>query len=235
MTETADAGGGKRSAARTAPGAVAEDYLKAIWSATEWGNPPATVSSLTRRFATTKATVSTNLKRLAARGLVEHDPYRPILLTEPGDLLARRMVRRHRVLETFLVAQLGYGWDEIHDLAEELEHAATDDFVDRLHRMLGSPPSDPHGDPIPASDGTVRYPAGAIQLAKADPGDYRVTRVSDSVPGLLRELHRHGVGPGTPLSLERGAAATRIAHLAAADPIDVSDQALEILYVIPVR
>ena len=113
------------TAPTTEPTAVGEDYLKAIWSATEWGRPPATVSSLATRFGTTRPTVSATLKRLADHGLLRHEPYRDIELTESGARLAIAMVRRHRLIETFLVDHLSYGWDQVHDEAERLEHAGT--------------------------------------------------------------------------------------------------------------
>ena len=190
------------SEAETGAGRVAEDYLKAIWSASEWGAGPATVSSLARRFATSKATVSINLKRLVSQGLVVHEPYGAIELTETGDALAIAMVRSHRVLETFLVETLGYRWDEIHDLAERLEHSATNELIDRIHAMLGKPAFDPHGDPIPDADGAVHYREGAIRLSEAGRGSFEIVRISDASPELLRTLAGSGIVVGSVIAVE---------------------------------
>ena len=134
---------------------VSQDYLKAIWSAQEWGGDPMTATELANRFGTTKANVTEVLKRLDELGLITRVPYRPPVLTEEGKAIALSMVRRHRLIETFLVKSLGYGWDEVHDEAEILEHAASDRLIDRIDAFLGHPTSDPHGDPIPGADGAV--------------------------------------------------------------------------------
>lgn len=181
---------------------VAEDYLKAVWSATEWGGGPATVSSLAQRFATTKATASANLKRLTAQGLITHEPYQPIELTRDGRRVALMMVRRHRILETFLVRLLGYEWDEVHDLAERLEHATTGEMIDRLDALLGHPDSDPHGDPIPSKSGQVPHRAGAQLMSTAEPGRYEVLRVSDAAGEQLRSFANHQIRPGAVFWLE---------------------------------
>ena len=175
---------------------VAQDYLKVIWSATEWAGPPATTKALAARFATTAANVSVTLRRLEGQGLVSYQPYRPAELTELGRRLAVAMVRRHRLLETFLAEVVGYAWDEVHDQAERLEHAVTDDFLDRVDRLLGQPRFDPHGDPIPAADGRFSLPE-TVELAAAGTGSYRVARVADTDPAALAELSRLGVVPGT--------------------------------------
>lgn len=99
---------------------VAQDYLKVIWAATEWGEPPITTKGLATRFGTTQANVSETVRRLEAQGLVAYEPYRPVVLTELGVRLAMAMVRRHRLIECFLATTLGYGWDEVHDEAERL-------------------------------------------------------------------------------------------------------------------
>ncbi len=181
---------------------VAEDYLKAIWSATEWGGPPATVSGLASRFGTTRATASATLGRLSDRGLVRHERYKAIDLSESGRRLAVAMVRRHRLIESYLVQTLGYAWDEVHDEAETLEHAVSDSFIERIDVLLGHPRSDPHGDPIPSADGQTAYPPDAVMLGDAGDGRYRVVRVSDSDPVTLRAAVRHGLTPGASLILD---------------------------------
>lgn len=181
---------------------VAQDYLKVIWSATEWGGTPITTTGLARRMGTTAPNVTDTLRRLAAQGLVEYTPYRPVVLTALGERYAVQMVRRHRLLEAFLVTALGYRWEEVHEEAERLEHAVSDTMVERISAQLGHPEVDPHGDPIPTAAGEVRRPAGAVALAEASGGEYVVVRVSDSDPGLLVRLRQRGVCPGAQLSTD---------------------------------
>ncbi|MDT0165296.1 metal-dependent transcriptional regulator [Actinotalea sp. AC32] len=178
--------------ART-PSATVEDYLKAVWSLQEWDDAPVTTTRLARRLGVGAPTVSETVQRLAERGWLVHEPYRGVTLTATGRTLAVRMVRRHRVLETWLVDALGYAWDEVHEEAEVLEHAVSDRLVDRLHRALGSPTRDPHGDPVPDADGTVHRP-DAVLLADLAAGQAgRVVRVDDAVPEVLRECDAAGV------------------------------------------
>lgn len=176
---------------------VAQDYLKTIWSATEWDDPPITASELAAKFGTTPAAVTDAVRRLAGQGLVHYERYKPVRLTEQGERLAIAMVRRHRLLEMFLVSCLDYGWDEVHDEAERLEHAVSDELIDRIARSLGDPTADPHGDPIPAKDGSTHRPDGAVRLGTAPPGRYVVTRISDADSTALPILADLGLVPGT--------------------------------------
>lgn len=172
---------------------VAQDYLKVIWSATEWGDPPITTKGLAARLGTTQANVSDTVKRLAAQGLVTYESYRPVRLTERGERLAVAMVRRHRLIEAFLVGVLDYRWDEVHDEAEALEHAASDTLIDRIDALLGHPDADPHGDPIPAADGTLRR-RPAVRPTRIV-GPRRVVRVSDADPDVLARCRALGIVP----------------------------------------
>lgn len=174
---------------------VAQDYLKVIWSAVEWGEPPITTKGLAARFATTQANVSDTMHRLQARGLVNYQPYKPVTLTALGERLALQMVRRHRLIETFLAEALGYAWDEVHDEAERLEHAVSDELLSRIDNRLGHPSADPHGDPIPSAAGDWTPPT-AVRIAEVPPGRYRVVRVSDSDPDRLVRLRTLGIVPG---------------------------------------
>ena len=181
---------------------VAQDYLKIIWSATEWSDDPVTVKQLSERMGVRAATVSDGVRRLAEQGLVAHERYGGVELTEAGRRHAVAMVRRHRLIETFLVEELGYGWDEVHDEAEVLEHAVSDELVERLDRRLGFPSRDPHGDPIPTADGTPRRP-DAVPLLDAEAGArVTVVRISDADPAVLRYLGERGIGLDTELSVE---------------------------------
>ena len=175
---------------------VAQDYIKVIWSATEWGEPPITTKGLASRFSTSAANVSGTMRRLASQGLVSYEPYRPVTLTERGSQLAVAMVRRHRLLEAFLAEVLGYAWHEVHDEAERLEHAVSEDFLDRVDRLLGHPQFDPHGDPIPGPAAAWQPLSDAVRLSDASAGHYRVARVSDASRESLARLGQHGIVPG---------------------------------------
>ncbi|WP_434316570.1 metal-dependent transcriptional regulator [Leifsonia sp. P73] len=181
---------------------VAQDYLKLIWSATEWSGDPITVKQLSERMGVRAATVSDGIRRLADQGLVVHEPYGAIELTDDGRRGAVAMVRRHRLIETFLVEELGYGWDEVHDEAEVLEHAVSDELVARIDRRLGFPARDPHGDPIPTADGTPRRPDAVPLLAAPTGVPLTVARISDADPAVLRYLGERGVGLDAELTVD---------------------------------
>jgi DtxR family Mn-dependent transcriptional regulator len=188
---------------------VAQDYLKVIWSRTEWGAPPITTGELAQRFGTSAANVTETLKRLDAQGLVARIPYKPVELTEAGAQCAIAMVRRHRLLETYLVEALGYDWDEVHDEAERLEHAVSDTFIARIDAILEHPTADPHGDPIPDADHRWAHPEDARRLASVTgTGRFRVLVVSDADPEVLRAARELGLVPGVELDVDaaRGAA-----------------------------
>ncbi len=183
---------------------TAEDHLKVIWSALEWGGQPTTVKALAERFGTTPAAVSGTIKRLVGQGLLVHQPYGPILLTRTGERQAVMMVRRHRLIETFLVEHLGYSWDEVHDEAEDLEHAASDLMINRIDDLLGNPQVDPHGDPIPSRAGEVSYPDGARRISDAEAGEYLVKRISDEDAEQLGRFDSAGIRIGSTLLVTGG-------------------------------
>ncbi|MCT2025998.1 metal-dependent transcriptional regulator [Dermabacter hominis] len=170
-----------------------QDYLKAVWVLGEWSNEPVTTSKIAARVGVRPATASETIKKLAQQMLVEHSPYGAITLTEEGRCLALAMVRRHRLIETFLVEKLGYGWEEVHAEAEVLEHAVSDLMVERIDAALAHPTRDPHGDPIPGPDGKLET-IPAFQLTKLAAGESaRVERVSDADPALLQFLAGKGL------------------------------------------
>lgn len=177
--------------------AVGQDYLKAIWNAQEWSpeDAPRRVSTkmLAEKIGVSASTASESIRKLAEQGLVDHEKYGAVTLTDAGRRAALEMVRRHRLLETFLVNELGYAWDEVHDEAEVLEHAVSDRLVARMDAKLGFPRRDPHGDPIPASDGQVPTPP-ARQLWACEDGDAgTVARISDADPEMLRYFAGVGI------------------------------------------
>jgi len=173
-----------------------EDYVKVIYAHTEWQSEPITTNALAARLGLAASSVTEMVKKLVAQGLAEHERYGAITLTTGGTELALRMLRRHRIVETWLVQTHGYRWDEVHDEAEVLEHALSDKMLGLIDRQLGFPVSDPHGDPIPGADLTVQVPDASL-LASAREGT--VVRISDRDPSLLRELASAGVDIGVSL------------------------------------
>ncbi|GMA30747.1 metal-dependent transcriptional regulator [Litorihabitans aurantiacus] len=176
--------------------AVAQDYLKAVWNAQEWSSRPLSVKELAARLGLTAGTVSEGVRRLADAGLIDHARYGQIALTPQGRHAALAVVRRHRLVETLLVQTFGYSWDEVHDEAEVLEHAISDELERRIDAHLGHPSHDPHGDPIPSAEGDISIPA-ARHLSDLGTGECGVvTRVSDADPELLQRLAQVRLVPG---------------------------------------
>lgn len=172
-----------------------EDYLKAIYRLTTAGEP-ATTSHIAHLLDLSPPSVSGMVKRLSEQGLLEHLPYRGVVLTAAGRRLALRTVRRHRLIESYLVAYLGYSWDAVHDEAERLEHAISDELAERMAAALGNPGVDPHGDPIPTADGDVAEIAG-IPLSEAPAGAaMEIRRVNEHEAERLRYLAALGLVPG---------------------------------------
>lgn len=172
---------------------VAQDYLKVIWTAQEWSTEKVSTKMLAEKLGVSASTASESIRKLADQGLVNHEKYGAVTLTDTGRHAAVAMVRRHRLLETFLVHELGYSWDEVHDEAEVLEHAVSDRLVTRIDAKLGFPRRDPHGDPIPAADGQVPTPP-ARQLWDCHDGETgTVARISDADPEMLRYFDSVGI------------------------------------------
>lgn len=181
-----------------------QNYLKAIWSLGEWSNEPVTASTLAAKVGVRLSSASDAIKKLTDQGLLEHTRYGSVALSPTGLKYALEMVRRHRLIETFLVESLGYRWDQVHDEAEQLEHAVSDFMVDRMDQQLGYPVKDPHGDPIPSADGSLNHP-DAVLLTEA-PKNVLLTveRISDADPALLQFLAGQQVGVGTRLWVRPG-------------------------------
>lgn len=164
-----------------------EDYLKVIFNLAEWDTEDAVSNAdVAARLGVSTSSASEMVRKLTADGLLEHERYGGIALTAAGRRLAMTMVRRHRLVETFLVQMLGYSWDEVHDEAEVLEHAVSDLMVQRMDAALGHPFRDPHGDPIPTVDGRHHRPQASM-LSALDPGDTGwIARIIDDNSDLLR-------------------------------------------------
>lgn len=164
-----------------------EDYIRVIYGLVERGEA-VTNTSLAGRLEVSPSSASGMVTKLSQQGLVEHVPYRGIALTPAGLLLARGVLRRHRLIETYLVRELAYTWDEVHAEADALEHAVSDRLVDRIAAKLGDPVRDPHGDPIPAADGSVEEVPTRL-LDELETGAVgQIVRVWDTDPNLLRYL-----------------------------------------------
>ena len=180
---------------------MSDDYLKAIYHHTEWQDSAITPSQLAAVLGLAPSSVTEMVKKLAAQGLVTHRPYGPVSLTASGQRRAAAVIRRHRLIETWLVREFAYAWDEVHDEAEVLEHALSDRLLEGIDERLGRPRFDPHGDAIPDADGAVhREPF--VLLAEAPAGHAgRVLRVSDRDPELLRALVERGIDVGHELEV----------------------------------
>ena len=172
-----------------------EDYLKAVYSLNE-GGVAAGTNELARALRVRPGSVSGMIRRLAEDGLLRHEPYRGVRLTEAGNREALKILRRHRIIESFLVQRLGYDWDDVHAEAERLEHAASERLIDRMAESMGHPATDPHGAPIPTRAGTID-PTPTHRLHNAAPGSRIIVRsVADEDPVRLRYLKSVGLVPG---------------------------------------
>ena len=190
------------AAARSRPSEAIEDYAKAIYALQRRaeGHPVAT-NDLAERLRVTPASVSAMLKKLDERGLVEHVPYRGVLLTRAGERVALEVLRHHRLLELYLSEHLGVPWDRVHEEAEALEHVISEDLEARIAAKLGEPTHDPHGDPIPSVDLQIDEGHARALPARATPARGRFVRVSDSDPEMLRYLDQRGVRLGDELEV----------------------------------
>jgi DtxR family Mn-dependent transcriptional regulator len=182
------------------PSSAVGDYLKAIWELA--GAEAASTKNVADRLSISLASVSNMFVRLQEMGFVEYERYRGASLTGRGREEAMRLVRRHRLIETFLLKHLGYSWLEVHEEAERLEHAVSDTFTERLAELLGHPERDPHGDLIPAADGTLAPEEGTVSLSEARPGEtVRVARVDHQDASQLAYLWEHELVPGRVLTV----------------------------------
>lgn len=181
------------------PSLTVENYCKAIYQlSTRAETPWVTTGRLAEALTLTPGTVTSMLKTLSESDLAEYRPYEGVRLNRSGRALALRMLRRHRLIELFLVRTLGLTWDEVHDEAEHMEHAVSDSLVDRIDEFLGHPEADPHGDPIPQADGTMRgLDRTRIPLTECEGGqEVRFAQVLQQGPEFLRYLSDAGLEIG---------------------------------------
>src|SRR5215212_6134927 len=175
------------------------DYIKAIWDLGGVGS--ASTKDVAARLLVSPASVSNMFVRLQEMDLVEYERYQGASLTERGRVEALRLVRRHRLIETFLLEHLGYDWQEVHDEAERLEHAVSDGFTERLAELLGHPDHDPHGDPIPSAEGTMEVD-DSFTLSRASAGRrLRIAKVRDEDAAMLDYFGDRNLVPGRWLTI----------------------------------
>ena len=201
-----------------------ENYVKAIYQIAGHDGQPAATGRLAESLGVSPGTVTSMLKTLSESGLAEYVPYEGACLTDKGRVLALRVLRRHRLIELFLVRTLNLTWDEVHEEAENMEHAVSDLLIDRIDAFLGQPATDPHGDPIPRADGTVARSASR-RLSDLSVGErFRIERVTDQSSDFLRYLTEAGLELGTEgriitsrseagvITIECGGRQTTLAH-----------------------
>lgn len=170
-----------------------QNYVKVIWGLQEWTDAPISPTKVSEAVGVRLSTVSDALRKLADQALVDHERYGSVTLTDLGREYAVTMIRRHRLLETFLVQVLGYEWDEVHEEADRLEHAVSDELISRIDRVLDFPTRDPHGDPIPTADGRVHLPDAAVLAEIAVPCRARIERISDADNEMLQYFASRGL------------------------------------------
>ena len=175
------------------------DYLKAIWAVA--GTGVASTKDVSERLSITPASVTNMFARLRDMGLVGYERYKGASLTEEGRIEALCLLRRHRLIETFLLEHLGYSWQEVHEEAESLEHAVSDEFTERLAKLLGHPEHSPYGHPIPETDGALPLER-SYPLSDATVGcRVRISKVSDEDASILEHLWQRGLVPGRLLNV----------------------------------
>ncbi|WP_044493181.1 metal-dependent transcriptional regulator [Nesterenkonia massiliensis] len=213
-----------RSTATASATTSVEDYAKTIYGLAEWEGAAVTASALAKNLGVSNPSVTLMVRKMADLGLVDHQPYAPIRLTEEGRRLALAMVRRHRLIETWLVRDLGYSWDEVHDEAERLEHSVSELFVERLAEKLGHPEVDPHGDPIPAKDLSMRYPQTVLLCRAPEDAQVRLEQVDDSVPEALRLLAEQHLEIGAQLRVVSSNSGDVVLHLPEGSPVTMEHE-----------
>ena len=196
------------------PSSTVENYLKAIYMAQSDesdGKRLVPMGRLAHLLGVVPGTATAMVKALAESGLVTYEPYAGVRLTAAGQKLAALVLRRHRLMELFLVQVLGMNWDEVHDEAERLEHAASDRVIDRIDAMLGRPSADPHGDPIPDPEGTVAAQEYHTLLTCPVGAPVVMMRVTDQDAEFLRFLESSDLKPGQTVRVEvRDSAADQV-------------------------
>ncbi len=185
------------------PTSTVENYLKAILGLSEDSGQTRRVApgEIAERLGVTPGTVTTMMKHLSDKGWVSYESRRGVKLTAKGRKHASQVLRRHRLIERFLVDIVGLGWAEVHEEAEVLEHAVSDRLLDRIDEMLGYPERDPHGDPIPSADGAIATQA-LTPLSECHPGRFTVVQILGDEPAFLDWLDQQQLRPGRHIRVE---------------------------------
>jgi DtxR family transcriptional regulator, Mn-dependent transcriptional regulator len=187
------------------PSSTVENYLKAIFlgeAQLPGGHRLLPMGQLASALGVAPGTATTMVKALAESGLVEYEPYNGVRLSQAGEKLAALVLRRHRLVELFLVQVMGMRWDEVHDEAEQLEHVVSDRLIERMDEMLGRPAVDPHGDPIPGPEGQIARPEFDTLLTCPLNTPVTVMRVTDQDAAFLRFIESHDLKPGQSIEVE---------------------------------
>lgn len=218
------------------PSSTVENYLKAIYQGEAQlraGARLVPMGQVAQAMNVTPGTATTMVKALAESGLAEYEPYSGVRLTAAGGKLAGLVLRRHRLVELFLVQVMGMSWAEVHEEAEQLEHVVSERLIERIDEMLGHPTHDPHGDPIPSPEGTIAARELDSLLTCPVGTPLRVTRVADQDPAFLRFIESNGLKPGQPVEVEARDAAADSVRLRGRDrtPITIGARAASKLLV----
>ena len=187
------------------PSSTVENYLKAIHQGQSLLGPDqrlVPMGQVASALGVTPGTATTMVKALAESGLAEYEPYSGVRLSASGEKLAGLVLRRHRLVELFLVQVMGMSWAEVHDDAEQLEHVVSERLIDRIDEMLGRPTHDPHGDPIPNPNGQITTRQLDSLLTCPLGTRLKVTRITDQDPAFLRFIESNGLKPGEPVEVE---------------------------------
>ncbi|MCY3758025.1 MAG: metal-dependent transcriptional regulator [Acidobacteria bacterium] len=213
-----------------------EDYLKVVLKIEDM-KQRASTSRVARHLDVADATVTDMLRKLKKAGLLEYKPYYGATLTRRGRQVAVRILRRHRLLEMFLHQVLGYGWEQVHQEAERLEHAVSDLFISRIDALLDFPVQDPHGETIPDARG-FRKEEDDLCLAEAEPGSYSVRKVTNSDPEFLAYLDKVGLRPATRFSLQEKSpfqGPLKLLTESGREPVYLGLEACGSIFVLPVK
>jgi len=176
-----------------------ENYLKAIFKLSEKDNTSASTNAISKQMSTSAASVTDMLKRLAEKNLINYEKYKGVTLTKKGNTLATNLVRRHRLWEVFLMEQLNFSWDEVHDMAEQLEHIKSDELIERLDRFLKHPKFDPHGDPIPDAEGNFTFRKQILLSDLKEKEKGVIVGVNEHSSSFLQYLDKHNLNLGAKL------------------------------------
>lgn len=178
-----------------------ENYLKAIYALEVSPSLPVSTNEIAKRLNAKASSVTDMLKKLSEKGYVDYQKYQPAQLTEKGRLLALNVIRKHRLWEYFLVEKLNFGWEEVHDIAEQLEHIQSKELTNRLEKFLGYPKYDPHGDPIPDRDGNMKDTLDFVLLNSKIDSKVKVVGVKIHDKSFLQYLDRLGIGLGSEIDV----------------------------------